>query len=273
MIPTARGQRHLVKACPAICPRDYFFPPLGRNLKGYVGVLLEQFDGVRSDKTPSQCDRLDRRRWGDPVKSGFVPSLNHPSGNLTGVALFAYSLGPKRLELLRELLPNAKAIAMLVKPDNPDPQSADDAQQTETAARAAGLKLNRLNVSTDREIDSAFAALGKTKDDALLVMADPFFTSNREQLVALAARQSIPAIYEWREFAAAGGLMSYGASITDAYRQVGIYTGKILNGAKAADLPVMQAVKVELVINLKAAKALGLAFPITLLGRADEVIE
>jgi putative ABC transport system substrate-binding protein len=210
---------------------------------------------------------------GDPVKFGFVHSLNRPDGNLTGVVLFAYSLGPKRLQMLRELLPDAKSITMLVNRDNPDPESKDDAQQTEAAARSVGLKLNHLNISSDREIDSAFAILRERKDDALLVMGDPFFNSRREQLVALAARTEIPAIFEWREFAVVGGLMSYGASITDAYRQAGIYTGKILNGAKPADLPVMQAVKVELVINLKTAKALGLTFPITLLGRADEAIE
>jgi putative ABC transport system substrate-binding protein len=162
---------------------------------------------------------------------------------------------------------------MLINPSNPDPESKFDTQEVETAARAVGQKINVLNASNERDIDTAFATLVQRGGDALLVMADPLFNSRREQLVALAARHMITAVYEWREFVMAGGLMSYGASITDAYRQIGIYTGKILKGAKPADLPVMQAVKVELVLNLKTAKALGLTFPITLLGRADEVIE
>jgi len=141
------------------------------------------------------------------------------------------------------------------------------------AAQALGQKINVLNASNEHEIDTAFATLVQRGDDALLVMADPFFNGRREQLVALAAYNKVPVIFEWREFAIAGGLMSYGASILDAYRQIGIYAGKILNGAKPVDLPVMQAVKVELVINLKTAKVLGLTFPITLLGRADEAIE
>jgi ABC-type uncharacterized transport system substrate-binding protein len=209
---------------------------------------------------------------GDPVRAGLVASFNRPGGNVTAVAMFAYSLGPKRLELLREI-PKAKAIAVLVNPSNPDPESKFDTQAVEAAARAVGQQINILNASSEHDIDAAFVTLVQRGDDALLVMSDPFFNSQREQLVALAARHMIPAIYEWREFATAGGLMSYGSSITDAYRQLGVYAGKILKGEKPADLPVMQAVKVELIINLKTAKALGITFTLSLLGRADEAIE
>jgi putative tryptophan/tyrosine transport system substrate-binding protein len=208
---------------------------------------------------------------GDPVSSGHVASLNRPGGNLTGVALFAYSLGPKRLEVLRELIPNAKLIAVLANPANI--QALSDTRDVEAAARAAGQHIAVLTATSESEFEPAFAAMVQQRADALLVMADPYFNNRREQLVALAARHAIPAIYEWREFATSGGLMSYGSSLADAWRQVSIYVGRVLKGEKPADLPIMQAVKVELVINLKTAKALGLTFPITLLGRADEVIE
>jgi putative tryptophan/tyrosine transport system substrate-binding protein len=210
---------------------------------------------------------------GDPVRSGLVASFNRPGGNVTAVSMFAYALGPKRLEILRELLPKAKVIAVLVNPSNPDPESKNDRQEVEAAARAVGQKINMLDTSSDRDIDTAFATLVQRGNDALLVMGDPFFNSRREQLVALAARHKVPALFEWREFAAAGGLMSYGSSITDAYRQVGIYAGRILKGEKPADLPVIQTVKIELVVNLKTAKALGLTVPPSLLARADEMIE
>jgi putative ABC transport system substrate-binding protein len=208
---------------------------------------------------------------GDPVSSGHVASLNRPGGNLTGVALFAYSLGPKRLEVLRELIPNAKLIAILANPTNIEASS--DTRDVEAAARAAGQRIAVLTAGSESEFEPAFAAMVQMRADALLVMADPYFNSRRAQLIALAARHAIPAIYEWREFAISGGLMSYGNSLADAWRQCGIYAARILKGEKPADLPVMQAVKVELVINFKTAKALGLTFPITLLGRADEVIE
>jgi putative tryptophan/tyrosine transport system substrate-binding protein len=191
--------------------------------------------------------------------------------NLTGIALFAYSLGPKRLEVLRELIPNAKLIAVLANPANIPALS--DTRDVEAAARAAGQHIAILTATSELDFEPAFAAMVQQRASALLVMADPYFNSRREKLIALAARHAIPAIYEWREFATAGGLMSYGSSLTDAWRQMGIYAGRILKGEKPADLPVMQAVKVELVINLKTAQTLGLTFPITLLGRADEVIE
>jgi putative ABC transport system substrate-binding protein len=208
---------------------------------------------------------------GDPVEEGLVASLNRPGGNVTGVALFANSLGPKRFELLRELVPTAKLIAVMANPTNL-PGNADR-RDVEAAARAVGQRIVVLEASSESEFEPAFAAMVQQGAGALLVMADPFFNNRREQLIALAARYAIPAVYEWREFAEAGGLMSYGSSITEAHRQTGLYTGQILKDTKPADLPFQQAVKVELIINLKTAKALGLTFPITLLGRADEVIE
>jgi putative ABC transport system substrate-binding protein len=210
---------------------------------------------------------------GDPVKAGFVATLNRPEANLTGVSLLTFSLGQKRFELLRELVPSTKLIAVLVNPNQPDPDAKNDAAGVEAAARAVGQQILMLNASNERDIDFAFETMVKQGAGALLVMADPFFFSRHEQLVALAARHAIPAIYEWRQIAQAGGLMSYGSSLPDAARNLGTYVGRILKGAKPADLPVQQAVKIELVLNLKTAKTLGLTVPITLLGRADEVIE
>jgi putative tryptophan/tyrosine transport system substrate-binding protein len=207
------------------------------------------------------------------VRSGLVTSLNHPGGNVTAVGLFTFSLGAKRFELLRELIPNAKIMAVLTNPNNPDSETKVDLAEVEVAARKIGQKLSVLNASSTGDFEPAFAAMSQQGAGALLIMSDPFFNNNRPLLIALADRYSIPAISEWREFAAEGGLMSYGTSLTDAYRQLGIYTGEILKGAKPADLPVMQAVKIELVLNLKTAKKLNLTFPITLLGLADEVIE
>ena len=204
---------------------------------------------------------------GDPVADGLVASLARPGGNLTGVSLLANELMPKRLELLSELVPERKVIALLV---NPGPPNNEDLQE---AARAKGIELHILKATTESEINTAFATFIQLHAGALLVGADLFFFSRREQLLALAARHALPAMYEWREFAAAGGLISYGASRTAAYRQVGIYVGKILHGAKPSDLPVEQPTKLELVINLKTATALGLTIPQTIFARADEVIE
>ena len=207
----------------------------------------------------------------DPVKLGLVVSLNRPGGNATGMSVFTTELGSKRLDLLLELVPQASTIGLLINPNYQG--AAAEAVMVKAAARAIGRQLLVLNASSERDIDTAFATLAQQQVDALLIDADALFVSRRDQLVALVARHSMPAIYDLREFAAAGGLMSYGASLTDAYRQVGVYIGRILKGTQPADLPVQQAVKVEFVINLKTAKTLGLTFPITLLGRADEVIE
>jgi len=208
---------------------------------------------------------------GDPIKLGLVASLNRPGGNLTGVSLLLGLLGAKRLELLRELVPLAALIGVLINPTNP---SADAyAADMREAARAVGSQIHILNASTEGEIETTFATLVHLRVGALLVSTDAFFIGRREKLVALAARHGVPAIYEWSGFAIAGGLMSYGPSFEDAYHQSGIYTGRILKGEKPADLPVVQPTKFELVINLKTAKALGLNVPNTLIGRADEVIE
>ena len=207
----------------------------------------------------------------DPVKMGVVASLNRPGGNLTGIFQLTTGLEPKRLEILHELVPTASVVSALMNPARPAAET--QLQDVQEAARALGLKIAVLNASSDGDIDAAFATLVQQRPGALLVASDALFFRRRETVVALAARHAVPAIYQWREFPAIGGLMSYGTSLADAYRQVGIYTGRMLKGERPGDLPVQQSTKVELVINLKTAKTLGLTFPISLLGRADEVIE
>jgi putative ABC transport system substrate-binding protein len=207
----------------------------------------------------------------DPVRSGLVNSLARPGGNATGVNIFTTELSEKRLGLLHDVVPTASTIAMLVNPNFAP--AVVNARESEAAARAIGKQVVIFNASSEAEIESAFAEIVQARPGALLVGADPFFNSRRDRIVALAARHTIPAIYEWREFAHAGGLMSYGTSLAEAYRQQGIYAGRILKGEKPADLPVLQLSRFELVINLKTAKALGLSFPPGLLAIADEVIE
>ena len=207
----------------------------------------------------------------DPVKSGLVASFNRPGGNVTGVSFFGVTLGQKRLEFIRELLPKVSLVGILVNPSFPDNEI--ELQDVQLAARTIGLELRVLTSSNERDIDVAFSTLAQHQVGALVVGSDPFFNSRRDQLVTLAARHAIPAVYQIREFVEAGGLMSYGNSFIDLYRQVGVYVGRILKGEKPADLPVVRPTKFELVINGRTAKALGLSIPNTLLISADEVIE
>jgi putative ABC transport system substrate-binding protein len=208
----------------------------------------------------------------DPVEAGFVASLNRPGGNLTGWSILNIELGPKQLELLHELVPTARSIALLVNAANPV-LAEPTTKNLQAAARTLGLQLHVLNASTDQEIDAAFANLVQLHAGGLVIGPDNFFNSRSEQLAALALRHKIPAIYQYREFVAAGGVMSYGGNLTDAYRLIGAYSGRVLKGEKPADLPVQQPTKFELVINLKTAKALGLDVPTATLLRATEVIE
>jgi putative ABC transport system substrate-binding protein len=208
----------------------------------------------------------------DPIKVGFVASLNRPGGNLTGVVTLNVDTGRKRLEIMHEVVPAASTLGLLLNPTN-KVVTETQTKDLQTAARELGLQLRVLNASTEREFEDIFAGLKQMQIGGLVIGTDGFFVAHSEQLAGLTARYGMPAIFQYRAFAAAGGLMSYGGSVTDSYRLSGIYTGRILKGEKPADLPVQQATKVELVVNLKTAKALGLAVPISLLGRADEVIE
>ena len=208
----------------------------------------------------------------DPVAAGLVPSLRRPGSNVTGVATLNMEVGPKRLELLREAVPSAQIVALLANPTNPaisEPLSRD----AQEAARALGLQLHILHASNDGEIETAFAALRVVQAGGVVIGSDQFFNSRSAQLAALALKYSVPSIYQYRAFTAAGGLISYGASLTDAFQLGGGYVGRILNGEKPADLPVLQSTKLDLIINLNTARALGITFPLTLLARADEVIE
>jgi putative ABC transport system substrate-binding protein len=207
----------------------------------------------------------------DPVKLGLVASLNRPGGNLTGVTILSVELGPKLLQLLHELVPTVTVMALLVNPTSPLSETLS--RNAQAAARTLGLQLHVLHASTEQDFDKVFADLVQLRAGALVIGADVLFTNRSDQLAALMLRHAVPAIYSTREFAVAGGLMSYGPSIADSWRLMGIYAGRILKGEKPADLPVQQVTKIELVINLKIAKALGLNVPNTLIGRADEVIE
>jgi putative tryptophan/tyrosine transport system substrate-binding protein len=208
---------------------------------------------------------------GDPVASGLVASLSHPGGNLTGITNLNLELGPKRLELLHELLPTAHSVAILVNPTNPNTETLS--RDLEAAARDLGLQVHLLRASTEADFQLVFASLPQLRADGLVIGTDPFFNSQSKQFAAMATQYRIPTIFQFREFVAAGGLMAYGGSGVDGFRQAGVYSGRILKGEKPADLPVQQETKAELVLNLKTAKSLGLTFPLSLLARADEVIE
>jgi putative ABC transport system substrate-binding protein len=208
----------------------------------------------------------------DPVQIKLVASLSRPGGNVTGVTQAAEEAAPKRLELLHELLPEARVMALLVNPTAPvlaEPQARD----VRAAAQSMGLELRGLGASTESELEAAFAKLPELQASGLVIGGDAFFTSHSKELAALAMRHRVPAVYQWREFAAAGGLMSYGSNVTETHRLVGVYTARILKGDKPADLPVQQATNIELFINLKTAKALGISVPLPLSGRANELFE
>jgi putative tryptophan/tyrosine transport system substrate-binding protein len=249
-------------------------PALAVDLVGRNVDLIVASGGppsVRAAKSATSTIPIVFTALGDPVRAGVVASLARPGGNLTGSSIMATELTAKRLELLSELVPQGHVIALLVNPNSPEAEpTIRDAQE---AARTKGVQLQVLKAGTEGEIDAAFAALVQRQAGALIVGNDPFFDGRVEQLVALASRHAVPAIYYSREFAASGGLISYGPSFTALYREAGIYAGRILKGEKPADLPVQQPTTFELVVNLKTAKALGLTVPQTILGRADEVIE
>ena len=249
-------------------------PALAADLVGRKVDAIAATDSlaaVRAAKSATSTIPIVFMGVSDPVGNGLVASLAWPGGNITGISVMSTELMPKRLELLSDLVPHVRAIALLVNPNNP--QTERVMRDVLEAARAKGLQLSVLKASTESEIDTAFAALVELHAGALVVQADPVFLNRRDQFAARASRHAIPAIYANREYAASGGLISYGASITSDYRKAGIYVGRVLNGAKPADLPVQQPTTFELVINLKTAKALGVTVPQSLLARADEVIE
>jgi putative tryptophan/tyrosine transport system substrate-binding protein len=249
-------------------------PALAADLVGRGVDLIATSGGdasARAAKTASSTIPIVSVIGGDPVAEGLVASLARPAGNLTGIAFLTVELMPKRLELLCEVVPRAQVIALLVNPNSP--QTERVIQEMQEAARMKGVQMQLLRAGSEGEIETAFAALVQLRADGLVVQADPFFIAQREQFVALAARHAVPAIYEWRGIPSAGGLMSYGTSLTGVYYQVGIYAGRVLKGEKPADLPVQQPTTFELVVNLKTAAALGLTVPPSILDLADEVIE
>jgi len=248
-------------------------PALAGDLVGHKVDMIAtgSVAGMQAAKSATSTIPVVFFGGGDLVAAGLIDSLARPGGNLTGFTTMSLELNPKRLELLSELVPQAKVIALLVNPKNP--QTEGVVRDVQDAPRAKGVQLQILRAGTESEIDRAFASLVQLHAGALVVMGDAFFFSRREQLVALAARHAVPAIYDVHEYAAAGGLISYGPSLTGLWRQVGIYAARILKGEKPADLPVQQPTRFELVVNLKTAQALGLTIPPAILARADEVIE
>jgi putative ABC transport system substrate-binding protein len=236
-----------------------------------VAVIAANSPSALAAKTATTTIPIVFTTGDDPMNLGLVTSLSRPTGNLTGVTFFAGAVVAKQLELLHELLPQATVISVLVNPNFPG--ATFQLRDVQEAARTLGHTMHVLNASTGSEINTAFATIAQQRTDALLVAGDPFFLSRVSQFVTLAARHAVPTIYAQREYVAGGGLISYGTSVTDAYRQVGVYVGRILRGAKPTDLPIVRATKFELVINLQTAKLLSLEVPPTLLARADEVIE
>ena len=240
-------------------------------IRRQVAVIVANTPGVQAVKAATMTIPIVFTTASDPVQIGLVASLSRPGGNVTGVTQLSVEVAPKRLQLAHELVPTATIIALLVNPTNPLTETI--LRDLQAAARTLGLQLHVLHASTERDFDTVFATLAQQRASALVIGTDAFFLARSGQLAALTVRHAVPAIFQDRAFAAAGGLMSYGGSSPESYRQAGVYTGRILKGEKPADLPVVQSTKVEMVINLKAANTLSLTVPLSLLGRADEVIE
>jgi putative tryptophan/tyrosine transport system substrate-binding protein len=248
-------------------------PALVAELIGGGATVIVALDGpsARAAKAVTTTIPIVFQMAGDPVAAGLVTSLARPGGNLSGVTTLGTALGPKRLELLHELIPMATTIGLIVNPTNPNADVLS--KEMHAAAHHLGVALQVLPASTDSEIEAAFAVMGESRVGGLVIVTDIFFTNRITQLGALSLQRAMPAVFQYRDFAAAGGLIAYGGNFTDSHRRAGIYTGRVLKGEKPAGLPVQQVTKIEMIVNLKAAKALGLAIPMSLLDRADEVIE